>query len=193
MYFYTENLEMINSFEVILDKTKHAVAYSRKVLELKKRGLSKEDIETIMQQPIQMEMYYDADTDSIYAVETEAVTNTTIFNPYSSVPLVDSAKDNGMLKKGAMIEEINAICSTYGSVEFGLLQLDSHPVYGEGETTISFVEGLDMDSLTWVQYDKSTNEEIDSQKVLITKDTHFNIVDELHNIAHSWFDFKFNE
>lgn len=189
MYIATENIEPINHINIVLDPRKHALAYAQRKANLIKMNLSLEEVENILKEPIQMEVYYDADADSIFMLESKAVEEldpTDLFNPYNSETLNDPLAKDDSLRVIPMRDEINAIVSAYGSVQFGQLQLDSHPVYGEGENTISFVEGISFDKITIVQYDKQTNEVVDEHEINLSLVTNQPFLDQIHSIAMLW-------
>lgn len=76
----------IESVKVTLCPIKTPIAYNNRVNSLVTSGLTLEDAEREALEPIEMEMYYDADN-GLFLVETEAVGNTDIFNPYTQALL----------------------------------------------------------------------------------------------------------
>jgi hypothetical protein len=82
-----------NSAEVVdiyLDPNKHPKAFGLKKEELVSAGLSEKNAETfIMTTPIQMELFYSKDR-GLFAVESEAVGNTDVYDPYTGIELTET-------------------------------------------------------------------------------------------------------
>lgn len=76
----------IESVKVTLSPIKTPIAYNNRVNSLITSGLTLEDAEREALEPIDMEMYYD-ENNGLFLVETEAVGNTDIFNPYTQALL----------------------------------------------------------------------------------------------------------
>lgn len=80
----TEELEVI---DVYLDENRTPVAYARKLRELIRQGFTEKDAHKFIRTtPFEMELYYSMDQ-GLFLVESEAVENIDIYNPYSGEKL----------------------------------------------------------------------------------------------------------
>lgn len=71
------------SIEIILSKDKTPIAYQKKVAELVNCGMTKAEAENFVSTtPIEMEFYY-SDNLGLFMVESEAVDNAEIVDPYT--------------------------------------------------------------------------------------------------------------
>lgn len=195
MRIASENIEPINHFNIVLNPNEHSLAYAKRLFELERRGLKPEEIKEIMVQPIQMEMYYDPETDSIFALESSAVNEvdpSDLFNPYQGEQFMDAVNYKGDLTDESMIEEINAICVRFGMVMFGELQLDCSPMLKETDSTITLIEGISFGKVTTITYNKLTDEEISSEEINLTE-LESQLLDEVHSIANDWLSEKLEE
>ena len=85
-----DNYESIN---VLLSKEKTPIAFAKKVDELVRSGLSKEEAETFVSQcEIEMEFYYSDDL-GLFMVEAEAVESCTIVDPYTGIQMEEADED----------------------------------------------------------------------------------------------------
>lgn len=182
MKAYTENIVLINTILFVLSKENTATAYFKKVENLKSQGLSDLEIQLIMAAPIEMEVYYDSDADSIFMVEALAVDNITIRNPYNIGDLED-AYDNNKLDKDVMIEEIQSIVNSFGSFQFGELDVESYITPIESEEKISTAVGIDENGLIMATHLKATDEEVSSFSQPLINIPYIDI-ENLYDIAH---------
>ncbi len=81
------NAEEVEVMEIYIDENKHPVAYARKMKELQLQLFSeKEARKFILTTPFEMEFYYSLDQ-GLFLVETDAVENIDIYNPYTGEKL----------------------------------------------------------------------------------------------------------
>jgi hypothetical protein len=81
--------EKAEIIELFLSKDKTPIAYQKKVAELIKSGMTKVEAENFVSTtPFEMEFYYSDDL-GLFLVESEAVENATIVDPYSGEILED--------------------------------------------------------------------------------------------------------
>ena len=81
--------EKAEIIELFLSKDKTPIAYQKKVAELIRSGFSEEEAENFVSTtPFEMEFYY-SDNLGLFLVESEAVENAILVDPYSGEPLED--------------------------------------------------------------------------------------------------------
>lgn len=81
--------ELIDSINVRITETSHPQVFKQKLVEMVKSGLSEADAKVwISQTEFELELYYSPDL-GMFAVESEAVENADIFDPYTGVKMVD--------------------------------------------------------------------------------------------------------
>lgn len=81
--------EKAEIIELFLSKDKTPIAYQKKVAELIKSGMTKEEAENFVSTtPFEMEFYYSDDL-GLFLVESEAVEEANIIDPYSGKKLQD--------------------------------------------------------------------------------------------------------
>ena len=86
------NSDEVESMEVFLSKSKTPIAYNKKVNELVRCGMTKEEAENFVDTtPFEMEFYYQDDL-GLFMVEAEAVEGCTIINPYTGKELEENAE-----------------------------------------------------------------------------------------------------
>lgn len=186
MYLHSENAIILNTIEIVLDKTKQAKAYMEKFRALRKIGNTIKEAEEKLKQPIEFEVYIDNATGSIFMVEAEAVENVDICNPYQeNDTLQDVYNTEDEYYTEVMIDEINQIVSALGDFSFGEIELEASPLFGENETSISLVEGIGLDTIKIVTYDKNTDEEI-SEINFKLENVERELLLELYDIAYIW-------
>ena len=119
-------------------------------------------------------------------VEAEAVENVDICNPYQeNDTLQDVYNTEDEYYTEVMIDEINQIVSALGDFSFGEIELEASPLFGENETSISLVEGIGLDTIKIVTYDKNTDEEI-SEINFKLENVERELLLELYDIAYIW-------
>jgi hypothetical protein len=81
--------EQAEIIELFLSEDKTPIAYQKKVAELIKSGMTKEEAENFVSTtPFEMEFYYSDDL-GLFLVESEAVEDANIIDPYSGKKLQD--------------------------------------------------------------------------------------------------------
>ena len=76
-----------------LDRLRHPIAFRRATLSLMDSGLTEKEAESIIEcQGFEMELFYEGDN-GLFAVESEAVGNTTIYSPYTQEALLNTVYD----------------------------------------------------------------------------------------------------
>lgn len=76
-----------------LDRLRHPIAFRRATLNLMDSGLTEKEAESIIEcQGFEMELFYEGDN-GLFAVESEAVGNTTIYSPYTQEALLYTDDD----------------------------------------------------------------------------------------------------
>ena len=80
-----EKYEPIN---VVVAPDEHPLACNAMIKSLMNSGMTKAEAVAYMIQPIELELYYD-ENNGLFAVESEAVESTSIFNPYTGEELED--------------------------------------------------------------------------------------------------------
>lgn len=81
--------EFIDTINVRISETSHPQVFEKKLAEMVKSGLSEADAKVwISQTEFELELYYSPDL-GMFAVESEAVENCDIFDPYTGVKMVD--------------------------------------------------------------------------------------------------------
>lgn len=81
--------EQAEIIELFLSEDKTPIAYQKKVTELIKSGMTKEEAENFVSTtPFEMEFYYSDDL-GLFLVESEAVEEANIIDPYSGKKLQD--------------------------------------------------------------------------------------------------------
>ena len=81
--------EQAEIIELFLSKDKTPIAYQKKVAELIKSGMTEEEAENLVSTtPFEMEFYYSDDL-GLFLVESEAVEEANIVDPYTGEELED--------------------------------------------------------------------------------------------------------
>ena len=76
-----------------LDRLRHPIAFRRATLNLMDSGLTEKEAESIIErQGFEMGLFYEGDN-GLFAVESEAVGNTTIYSPYTQEVLLNTVYD----------------------------------------------------------------------------------------------------
>ena len=90
MALQKHNSDNIESIEVYLTATKTPIAFAKKKAELIDSGMSEDEaIKFINETPFEMEIYY-SDNCGLFMVESEAVTDCEITDPYTGEQLEEN-------------------------------------------------------------------------------------------------------
>lgn len=73
---------------VVVDPVEHPKVYKAMVESYMKNGMTKAEAVAQMIQPFELELYFDPDS-GLFAVESEAVGSTEIYNPYTKEELTE--------------------------------------------------------------------------------------------------------
>ena len=88
-----DNLNTYYDVNLKLDRLRHPIAFRRATLSLMDSGLTEKEAESIIEcQGFEMELFYEGDN-GLFAVESEAVGNTTIYSPYTQEVLLNTVYD----------------------------------------------------------------------------------------------------
>lgn len=102
----TDACETIN---VKLDRLKHPIAFRRATLSLMESGLTNSEAEALIErQGFEMELFYEGDN-GLFAVESEAVENTTIYSPYTNEALLCSADEPNFYDNKTIMADFEAM------------------------------------------------------------------------------------
>lgn len=92
-----------------LDRLKHPIAFRRATLSLMESGLSQNEAEALIErQGFEMELFYEGDN-GLFAVESEAVENTTIYSPYTQDALLCSADEPNFYDNKEMMDDFKSM------------------------------------------------------------------------------------
>ena len=92
-----------------LDRLRHPIAFRRATLNLMDSGLTEKEAESIIEcQGFEMELFYEGDN-GLFAVESEAVGNTTIYSPYTQEALLNTVYDVNFYDNKEMMADFKVL------------------------------------------------------------------------------------
>lgn len=92
-----------------LDRLRHPIAFRRATLSLMDSGLTEKEAESIIEcQGFEMELFYEGDN-GLFAVESEAVGNTTIYSPYTQEALLNTVYDVNFYDNKEMMADFKVL------------------------------------------------------------------------------------
>ena len=92
-----------------LDRLRHPIAFRRATLSLMDSGLTEKEAESIIEcQGFEMELFYEGDN-GLFAVESEAVGNTTIYSPYTQEVLLNTVYDVNFYDNKEMMTDFKVL------------------------------------------------------------------------------------
>ena len=86
--------DSVESIDFYLSETKTPISFKTKLNELIEAGMTEQEARTfILSTPLEMEVYYEKNM-GLFMVESEAVDNNTIFDPYTGQELEENEDDS---------------------------------------------------------------------------------------------------